>query len=155
MKNASFLNPVLSFAGLVPAAILAAALVFPQAALADPAQAKLTITVTDIKEHKGALMIAVFDQAGYDADTSVAGLTVPVAGDTATATVDLAPGRYGIKMFHDVDGDGKMGMNPFGMPTEPFAFSNSAPAQFGPPKWDAAVFTVEAPATTHTIKLPS
>jgi len=155
MKNASILNPVLSFAGLVPAAILAAALVFPQAALADPAQAKLTITVTDIKEHKGALMIAVFDQAGYDTDTSVAGLTVPVAGDTATATVDLAPGRYGIKMFHDVDGDGKMGTNPFGMPIEPFAFSNNAPAQFGPAAWEAAAFTVEAPATTHTIKLPS
>ncbi len=149
------LNSLLSTAGLVPAAVLAVVLAFPQTASADPAQAKLTITVTDIKDHKGALMIAVFDQSGYDADKSVAGLAVPVTGGTASTTVDIAPGRYGIKMFHDVDGDGKMGTNPFGMPIEPFAFSNNAPAQFGPAKWDAAAFTVEAPATTHTIKLPS
>jgi uncharacterized protein (DUF2141 family) len=155
MKRPPLLSSLLSVAGLVPATVLAAALVFPQTASADPAQAKLTITVTDIKDHKGALMIAVFDQAGYDADKSVAGLAVPVTSGTATTTVDLAPGRYGIKMFHDVDGDGKMGTNPFGMPIEPFAFSNNAPAQFGPAKWDAAAFTVEAPATTHTIKLPS
>ena len=83
-------------------------------------------------------MVAVYDQAGYDADKQVAAHAIPVTGDTATATFDLPAGQYGIKMFHDVDGDGKMGMNPFGMPTEPFAFSNNAPAQFGPAKWDAA-----------------
>lgn len=56
-------------------------------------------------------------------------------------------------MFHDIDGDGKMGMNPFGMPIEPFAFSNNAPAQFGPAKWDAAKFEVSATGATQTIKL--
>jgi uncharacterized protein (DUF2141 family) len=40
------------------------------------------------------------------------------------------------------------------MPIEPYAFSNSAAAQFGPAKWDAAKFEVAAPATAHTIKLP-
>ena len=50
----------------------------------------------------------------------------------ATVTVTLAapaPGRYGIKMFHDVDGDGEMGTNIVGFPTEPFGFSNDAPIQ--------------------------
>lgn len=155
MKRPSFLNPILLASGVIPAAVLALSLVYPQAAAADPAKAQLTVTVTGISEHKGALMIAVYDQAGYDTDKAIAGLTVPVTGDTASTTLDLDPGRYGIKMFHDVDGDGKMGVNPFGMPIEPFAFSNSAPAQFGPAKWDAAAFTVEAPSTTHTIKLPS
>lgn len=155
MKRLPILSSLLSAASIVPALVLGAALVFPQIASAEPGKAQLTITVTGITEHKGALMIAVYDQAGYDTDKAVAGLTVPVTGDTASTTLDLDPGRYGIKMFHDVDGDGKMGMNPFGMPIEPYAFSNSAPAQFGPAKWDAAAFTVEAPSTAHTIKLPS
>ncbi len=153
MKRLSLLNAVLSASGLVPAALLAAALVYPQAALAEPTNAKLTVTITNIAEHTGALMIAVFDKAGYDADRQVAAGMVPVTADTATTTFELPPGQYGIKLFHDVDGDGKMGTNPFGMPTEPFAFSNSAPAQFGPAKWDAAAFEVAAPATTQTIKL--
>jgi uncharacterized protein (DUF2141 family) len=152
MKTFSLLGPILSGAGILPAALLGAVLFFPEAASAE-GKATLTVTVTNIAEHKGALMIAVYDKAGYDSDKQVAAGMVPVTGDTATTTFDLPAGQYGIKMFHDVDGDGKMGTNPFGMPIEPFAFSNSAPAQFGPARWDAAAFTVEAPATTQTIKL--
>lgn len=152
MKVSSLFAAALSAIGLTPAVLLAATLIYPQAAAADEATAKLTLTVTNIAEHKGALMIAVFDAAGYDTDAQVAAGMVPVSGDTATTTFDLPAGQYGIKLFHDVDGDGKMGMNPFGMPIEPFAFSNSAPAQFGPAKWDAAKFDVVAPATSHTIK---
>jgi len=152
MKVSSLFAGALSALGIAPAVLLAAALVYPQAAAAEEAPAKLTLTVTNIAEHKGALMIAVFDAKGYDTDAQVAAGMVPVTGDTATTTFDLPAGQYGIKLFHDVDGDGKMGMNPFGMPTEPFAFSNSAPAQFGPAKWDAAKFDVAAPATSHTIK---
>lgn len=153
MKRLPFLNPILSAAGLIPAVLMGAVLTFPQAAAADTGKAQLTLTVTDIADHKGAISFGVFDQAGYDTDTAVNGGMIPVTGDTATMTLELPPGKYGIKLFHDVDGDGKMGMNPFGMPTEPFAFSNSAPAQFGPARWDAAAFDVAAPATTHTIKL--
>lgn len=145
----SFLAAVM---GPLPALALAAALVLPQPAAAE-GPAKLTVTVTGIKEPKGALMIAVYDQAGYDKDAQVAGNLVPVTGASATTTFDLPPGKYGIKMFHDVDGDGKMGANPFGMPIEPFAFSNNAPAQYGPAKWDAAAFDVAAPSTSHAIKL--
>lgn len=152
MKVSSLLAAALSAVSLTPAVLVAAVLAYPQAAMAEESAARLTLTVTNIAEHKGALMIAVFDAAGYDKDAQVAAGMVPVTGDTATTTFDLPPGQYGIKMFHDVDGDGKMGMNPFGMPIEPFAFSNSAPAQFGPAKWDAAKFDVAAPATSHTIK---
>jgi uncharacterized protein (DUF2141 family) len=153
MKRLPLLNPILSAAGLIPAVLMAATLAYPQVAAAEPGKATLTLTVTDIVDHKGAISFGVFDQAGYDTDTAVNGGLIPVTGATATMTLELPPGKYGIKLFHDIDGDGKMGFNPFGMPTEPYAFSNSAPAQFGPAKWDAAAFDVAAPATTHTIKL--
>ena len=153
MKRLPILSNFLAGFAFVPAALVAAVLAFPQAASAEPGKVQLTLTVTDIAEHKGALMVAVYDAAGYDTDKAVTGLSVPVTGATASTTIELPAGTYGIKLFHDVDGDGKMGMNPFGMPTEPFAFSNSAPAQFGPAKWDAAKFDVAAPGTAHTIRL--
>jgi len=90
--------------------------------MAEPATAKLTVIVTNIAEHKGSLMIGVYDKGGYATDKQVAGGAVAVSADTVTTTFDLPAGQYGIKMFHDVDGDGKMSTNPFGMPTEPFAF---------------------------------
>lgn len=153
MKRLPIFQTAIAALAPVPALLLAVTLLFPGAAAADPAKAQLTLTVTDIKEHKGALMVAIYDQAGYDTDKQVAANMIPVTGDTATSTFDLPAGEYGIKLFHDVDGDGKMGTNPFGMPIEPFAFSNNAPAKFGPAVWADAKFAVGAPTTAHTIKL--
>ena len=153
MKRLSILETALGVLAPVPAMLIAVAVLFPESAAADQAKAKLTLTITNIQAHKGTLMIAVFDEAGYDADKQVAASMVPVSADAATTTFDLPAGQYGIKLFHDVDGDGKMGTNPFGMPIEPFAFSNSAPAQFGPAKWDAAKFDVPAAGATQTVKL--
>jgi len=151
------LSPMLAALAPVPALVLAWALLAPQAAEAQTAvqtAAKLTLTVTDIADMKGALMIALFDEAGYDKDTSVAAQIVPVGAATASTTFDgLKPGTYAIKMFHDVDGDGKMGMNPFGMPIEPYAFSNNAKGQFGPATWKAAAFDVGAAGASQSIKL--
>ena len=76
-------------------------------------------------------------------------------GDRPLARVleGLAPGEYAVKLYHDVNGDGEMNTNPFGMPIEPFAFSNDAKGRFGPAKWDAAKFTVGSEAVTHTITM--
>jgi len=152
MKRLPILSPLLAALAPVPVLVLAAAMLFPAPAAAE-GPAKLTLTVTGIKDVKGALMIAVFDQAGYDADKPVTRAAAPVTAASVTTTFDLPAGQYGIKMFHDVDGDGKMAANPFGMPLEPYAFSNNAPAQFGPATWDTAAFTVAAPATATAIKL--
>ena len=153
MKRLPLLETALSLLAPVPAVLVAAAILFPGAAAADPAKAQVTLTVTGIKDHKGALMIAVYDQAGYTTDKSVAASMVPVSADTATTTFELPAGAYGIKLFHDVDGDGKMGTNPFGMPTEPFAFSNNAHGNMGPAPWSAAAFTVDASGATQTLVL--
>jgi len=77
---------------------------------------------------------------------------IDVAGGQRSATVALPAGDYAIKAFHDVDGDGQMGKNPFGMPTEPFAFSNNAVGNMGPAQWGQARFTVSG-ATAQTLSL--
>ena len=55
---------------------------------------------------------------------------------------DLPAGDYAVKAFHDIDGDGEMDVNPFGMPVEPYAFSNNAVGNMGPAGWDQARFAV-------------
>jgi uncharacterized protein (DUF2141 family) len=132
---------------------LIAALAVAPAAEAEPG--KVVLTVTDIAEHKGSLMVAVYaDEAGYDTDKAVTAIMIPVTGATATHTFEnVAPGKYGIKLFHDVNGNGKMDTNPFGAPIEPYAFSNNAKGQFGPAKWADAVVEIGADGAAHTIAL--
>ena len=41
-----------------------------------------------------------------------------------------------------VNGDGKLGFNPLGMPNEPFGFSNNAPVRMSAPAWSETAFEV-------------
>ncbi|MEM8616876.1 MAG: DUF2141 domain-containing protein [Pseudomonadota bacterium] len=114
----------------------------------------LTITLEDIKKTKGEVQIGIYDAATYEGGNAVAGTVVAITKASETVTIEgLAPGEYGIKMFHDVNGDGQMNTNPFGMPTEPYAFSNNAKGRFGPAKWEKARFTLTADGATQTIKI--
>lgn len=115
----------------------------------------LTLTYAGIKTPTGAVMVALYDsQEGYESGKAVRLTMIPVGGDSASTVIGgLAPGAYAIKSFHDVDGDGKMGANPFGIPTEPYAFSNDAKGSMGPARWSAARFEIGAGDNTQTIHI--
>ena len=116
--------------------------------------ADLTVTVEGISKAQGSIMLGLFDEATYNGDGSVNGANLKVESDSVSVTFEgLAPGEYAVRLYHDLNDDGEMNTNPFGMPTEPYAFSNDAQGRFGPAKWDAAKFTVGADGTTHTITM--
>lgn len=124
----------------------------PQAAVA--ASADLTIRFEQITAPTGRILMSVYDsETAHDTGGKPARVgMVEVDGTAATITFSgLAPGRYAIKVFHDVDGDGQMKTNPFGMPLEPFAFSNGARPEGGPALWKAASFDVPAGASETRI----
>jgi uncharacterized protein (DUF2141 family) len=134
-----------------------AAALLTTAALPGLAQAQtsdLTVTFEGVKTPSGSMMVALYDSAAsFDGGGKpMKAVSAPVTGATVSAGfAALPPGQYGIKVFHDVDGDGRMGTNPFGIPTEPFAFSNNAQGVMGPAKWSAAAFTVSPGASAHSI----
>lgn len=152
---------------LLPALIVAAALPLGGCAVSIgdrgevarapvPAGAALTVRFQGIETPKGQIMLAMFDsEAAHDkGGAPVRVAAVPVVSPTATLQFDgLAPGDYAIKVFHDLDGDSQMDSNPFGMPIEPFAFSNDAKAEGGPAMWAATHFPVIAGANTVTITI--
>ena len=154
---------VIGLAGLAAAPTLAAQNApppQPPAAQIDPATGGLVantttldISFTDLAAPTGTIMLALLDsKEAYDKGATPARvLAVPVTGDTASATIpNVLHGRYGFKIVHDVNGDGKMNTNPFGMPIEPFAFSNNAIGNMGPATWEAAAFDIAGP-TKQTI----
>jgi uncharacterized protein (DUF2141 family) len=128
-------------------AALTFALVPPGSANAKTADnTKLTLTF-ETGPQTGSVMVSLFDsEIAYAGGTPVRRAQVDVAdGAPTTVFEDLPPGTYALKAFHDVNGDGRMNSNPFGIPIEPVAFSNNAPVSMGAPKWDRAHFTVRGP----------
>ena len=132
------------------AALIAASMIATPIALASD----LTVNVESIAQTQGTIVLGLFDEASYEGNGAVNGANLKVEGNDVTVTFEgLEPGEYAVKLYHDINDDGEMNTNPFGMPTEPFAFSNDAKGRFGPAKWDAAKFSVSADGTVHTIKL--
>ena len=124
---------------------------------AGPAAASdLTLRVQGLKSPEGRVVVALFDSeaAFKDKKQPVRTADLPAhAPAVDVAWTDLAPGRYAAVAYHDRDGDGRLDTLPIGLPTEPFAVSNDAPARFGPPRWQAAAFEVVAGANTHSARL--
>lgn len=127
------------------------------AAQAETETSQLTVTLTGLNPQTGSVMVGVYaGEDDFENGGGIAGATVEVSGTEATVTIEgLTPGAYGLKMYHDVNGNGEMDTNPFGMPTEPYAFSNNAKGRFGPAKWDKAQFELAAGDNTHAIDFAS
>ena len=111
----------------------------------------VTVKVVGITSVQGSMMIALYDEKGWSG-AAIARAKVAVSGNTITAVLPaLAPGRYGIKLYQDINGNGEMDTNLVGFPTEPVGFSNDAPIRFGPPAFTDAGFDVGANGATQTI----
>lgn len=134
----------------VTAALAALTLAAAAPALAaEPSSLTLTF---ETGASTGAVMVALYDsEAAWSDGPPVRSARLDVAAGQRTATFDDLPaGDYGMKAFHDVNGDGTMNTNPFGMPVEPYAFSNNAVGNMGPARWGQARVSVSG-AVTQTI----
>ena len=101
----------------------------------------------------GSVMVALFSsEAAYTGGASIAQAAIPASGAVVARFENLPAGDYAMRAFHDVNGNGRMDTNPFGMPVEPYAFSNNAVGNMGPAGWDAAHFAV-AGETAQTIRI--
>ncbi|UEM20572.1 DUF2141 domain-containing protein [Skermanella mucosa] len=119
--------------------------------------ADIEITIRNVRDGQGHIMVALYaDEAGYDARRQSAGCMLPAAGgagesgrEVKAVFVGLPEGRYGIAVYHDLDGDGKLGTNLLGIPTEPFGFGNDAPVRLSRPGFAETAVTLSAvPAST-------
>lgn len=93
---------------------------------------------------EGSVVVAVFDKEAdwKSRDRPVRTQRVAAGPDSRLRIEGLAPGRYGLMVFHDKNNDGRLNTWPIGMPSEPYGFSNNARGRFGPASWQAASFEV-------------
>jgi uncharacterized protein (DUF2141 family) len=89
----------------------------------------LNIKFTGIKEVKGKVYLKVVDAK----EKVIVQKVVEVKSTHVELTLQLPKGAYAVSAFHDVNNNGKLDTNPFGMPKEPYGFSNNARGTFGPP----------------------
>ncbi len=115
----------------------------------------LTVNVANIESIKGEIEIGIFNTSSGFLKEGKAFKTIRVKVKSTSQTIeikDLPTGNYAISMYHDVNGDGKCNLNFFGIPTEPYGFSNNFRPKLSAPNFNDCNFAVNSDLTLQ-IKL--
>lgn len=107
------------------------------------ANAQLKINVSNLEAIKGAIYIALYNSEDNFLlhEKALRKSIVPVESKSVEFTIkDLPEGEYAVTLFHDEDNNGNL-TTLFGIPKEPYGFSNNAKGGImGPPTYAEAKF---------------
>lgn len=110
------------------------------------AAGELEITVANIREPGGTLLVAIYDKADHWLSTKKdkppfrdAAHAVSGEQEAVILVNELPPGDYAVSVFHDLNANHELDTNFIGFPKEPFGFSGPM-GRFGPPAFDEARF---------------
>lgn len=135
--------PVLPVSFTLPLAVLVPPLITGAAiAGVEAKSAPLAVSVSGLHSTKGRIIACLWrDKAGFPSCAkrrTAVRVTLPVSATSMEVRFpDVAPGRYAVTIEHDENGDGKMGHNLIGMPTEGVGVSNNPG---GMPGWEKSLF---------------
>ncbi len=116
---------------------------------------RLDVAVEHLRSARGLIRVCLTaDPTNFPAcvdDANAVTRTVP-AGQGSFTFPALPPGQYALAVIHDENGNGRLDTFA-GIPREGYGFSRNAPVRFGPPRFDAARFTLTGPEVTERVAM--
>ena len=107
-------------------------------------KATLTVTVKNLKSKEGKVSVSLFkDEKSFLNDGESRHTVITQEGEASVTFDGIHPGVYAVSVIHDENGNGKLDTAVFGIPVEPYGFSNNARGTFGPASFDDSKFVVE------------
>jgi uncharacterized protein (DUF2141 family) len=87
----------------------------------------LTVKVHNIKPVSGNLMVGVFNSKAGFPDVYFRGTKAQITDTVMVVTfTDLPKGKYAVSVYQDMNKNGQLDKNIFGVPKEKYGFSNKA-----------------------------
>ena len=98
------------------------------------------LVIAGVRPSRGKLKVAIYTYAGSFPNPASASQTLELSPTNPTVET-LLPSmkQFAVAVYQDINSDGELNRNRFGIPTEPFAFSNNAMGKRGPPAFEQAV----------------
>ena len=107
---------------------------------------ELQVEFSNVNGTEGVILVAVYDRSENFLNTEKVCakkiIQVKNTGNLKVSLGHLPPGQYALTCFHDLKGNGMLDTNMFGIPQEPYGFSNNARSLLGPPTFSKAAFDV-------------
>ncbi|MEN8878857.1 MAG: DUF2141 domain-containing protein [Polaribacter sp.] len=120
---------------------------------AQEAKFDLSIEISGIKTNTGKVYLALFNNSNdfLKKKKEFIGKKAEVKnGKSIVFFKNIRKGEYAASIFYDENNNGKMDTKLFGVPKEPYGFSNNAKGFMGPPSFEEAKFTL---ASNKKIKI--
>lgn len=115
---------------------------------------KLVITIENIKEPKGLLIVALFNSRETYLKKDFRSQKIDVKDEKQEIIFDQLPeGEYSVSIIYDKNRNGELDTNFMGIPTEGFGFSRKSMGTFGAPSYDATKVKVDGDTLQLAIPL--
>lgn len=108
---------------------------------------ELTVTISNIENIEGSLEIGLYNDGEHfmEAGHTFRSVSVEVNSNSETFVIKGLPkGTYAISMYHDENSNGICDRNFFGIPNEPYAFSNNFKPKFSRPTFADCQFNLNS-----------
>lgn len=120
----------------------------------DPKKTTLTVTVQNVRGQTGTIRIALMKACKK----------FPACKPTDTAIIDaknavfqkifnVEPGDYAVAIYHDKNANGELDKRMFGIPKEPYGFSNNFRPRISAPSFGDCKITVGAGGKAISIRV--
>ena len=107
----------------------------------------LKVVIKNIERVEGRLFLKLSaDSIEFNTDAYQDAFVIEkdvVSGEMVFNFTHLKDGEYALSVFQDLNNNAQLDMRKFGIPAEPFAFSNAALRRFGAPYFSQAKFEVD------------
>jgi uncharacterized protein (DUF2141 family) len=118
------------------------------------AAGSLTIEMLNLTSSEGqAIFVVMYSVTSHRGKAPIYTKSiVPIEQSRARFTLhDMPPGLYSAVAYHDQNGNGKLDRHFFGMPKEPYGFSNNARNKLGIPTFEDSRFEITSSQTIQKI----
>jgi uncharacterized protein (DUF2141 family) len=125
-------------------------------ALTAASTADLTVTVSGIRNASGSVSAGIYNSASSFTKAAEALVLVRIKarqGSVGFTVHDLTPGQYAVAAYHDENGNGRLDIDPTGVPTEGYGLSNGARNPLAPPEFANAALELRDKNKSVTIEV--
>lgn len=121
---------------------------------AAPRKTNLKIDIQNVRTQRGAVYVAIYrPDNNFPSGKPMDGKKLPAGSKSVQTTFSVEPGDYAVAVYHDENDNGKMDKRMFGIPKEPYGFSNNFRPVMSAPKFSDCKFSVGDGEKSISIKL--
>jgi uncharacterized protein (DUF2141 family) len=120
----------------------------------DPKTTTLTVTIQNIQSKTGTVRIALMKSCKKFPDCTPESTAILDAKNSSVQKAfTVEPGEYAVAVYHDLNANGELDKRIFGIPKEPYGFSNNFRPRMSAPTFSDCMIKVGASGKAITIKI--